>query len=76
MTSWPPILWPLMTFGSLLILVGSSRRVDPPLVSAGAVLALVVCGVSLYLALKVWPERPRPTIVVWAIAEWWCSTCW
>jgi hypothetical protein len=31
-------------------------------------LALVVCGVSLYLALKGWPERPRPAIVVWAIA--------
>jgi hypothetical protein len=23
-TRWPPIIWPLMTFGSLLILVGSS----------------------------------------------------
>jgi hypothetical protein len=67
-TNWPPIIWPLMTFGSLLILVGSSGRVDPPLVVAGAVLALVVCAVSLYLALKGWPERPRPAIVVWAIA--------
>jgi hypothetical protein len=35
LTSWPPILWPVMTFGSLLIMVGSSGRVDPPLVIAG-----------------------------------------
>jgi hypothetical protein len=35
---------------------------------AGGALALVVCGVSLYLALKHWTERPRPAIVLWAIA--------
>jgi hypothetical protein len=44
-TRWPPIIWPLMTFGSLLILVGSSGRLDPSLVAGGA-LALVVRGVS------------------------------
>jgi hypothetical protein len=35
---------------------------------AGGALALVVCGVSLYLALEHWPDRPRPAIVMWAIA--------
>jgi hypothetical protein len=43
-------------------------RPDPPLMVAGGALALVVCGVSLYLALEHWPDRPRPAIVVWAIA--------
>ena len=39
---WQPIIWPLMTFGSLPILVGSSGRLDPLLVVAGGALALVV----------------------------------
>jgi hypothetical protein len=56
---WPPIIWPLMTFKSLLILVGSSSRLDSP---------LVVCGLSLYLALNRWSDRARPAIMIWAIA--------
>jgi uncharacterized membrane protein YuzA (DUF378 family) len=65
---WPPILWPLMTAASLLILAGASGDWRPGLLVAGAALALVVFGLSFYLATRGQRDRPRPPIVNWAMA--------
>jgi drug/metabolite transporter (DMT)-like permease len=65
---WPPILWPLMTAASLLILAGASGEWRPGLLIAGGVLAVVVLALALYLATRGHPDRPRPPIVNWAIA--------
>jgi hypothetical protein len=65
---WPPILWPLMTMASLLILAGASGDWRPGLLVAGAALALIVFGLSFYLATRGQPDRPRPPVVNWAMA--------
>ncbi|MEA2456571.1 MAG: hypothetical protein QOI45_2833 [Thermoleophilaceae bacterium] len=64
---WPPILWPLMTIASLLILAGASGDWRPGLLIVGGALALIVFGLSFYLATRAYSDRPRPPVVNWAM---------
>jgi hypothetical protein len=67
MRHWPPVLWLLVYPASLLILVGVSGRREPGILVTGAVLALAAAGLSIYLALGRWDDRPRPPMVYWAL---------
>jgi hypothetical protein len=65
---WPALIWPGMSLASLYILIGTSGRWRPGAFAAGAVLALIVFGVSLYLATRPWPGGHRPRRVYMAMA--------
>jgi hypothetical protein len=62
---WPVALWPLVSVASLLILMGSTGNAGQVL--AGAALALVAFGTSVYLALSRRDGRPRPREALWPL---------
>jgi hypothetical protein len=64
---WPPLLWPLMSLASLLILRGGTPKVGDWALVAGGAIALVVLALSIYLATASWPGRPRTPAMNWAI---------
>jgi hypothetical protein len=66
MRRWPPILWPVMSFASLLILMGLGPW-DPFALVLGVVLAVAVFGASLLLATRRLRGRPRPPGFAWAM---------
>jgi hypothetical protein len=57
-----------MTLASLLILGGASGHGDPVLLVVGAGLALMLFGLSLYLATRRWGGQPRHPGFYWAMA--------
>jgi hypothetical protein len=59
MRRWPPIVWPVMSVASLLILMGGTGGGRPPFLIAGGVLAASVLALSLYQAVRADPDRPR-----------------
>jgi hypothetical protein len=67
MTRWPPIVWPLMTLASLLILMGLSSW-DTEALVPGIVLALAVVATAVFLAVRTRDGRPMPRGVPMAIA--------
>jgi uncharacterized membrane protein YhaH (DUF805 family) len=66
MRRWPPILWPAMSFASLLILMGLGPW-DPVALTVGVVLAVAVFGASLLLATRRTRDRPRPLGLKWVM---------
>jgi hypothetical protein len=68
MRRWPPIVWPLMSIASLLILMGGTGNGRPPFLIAGGILALTVLGISLYLATRGLEDRPDHPGFHWAMA--------
>jgi hypothetical protein len=56
-----------MTLASLLILAGASGDWRPGLLVAGGALALIVFGLSFWLATHGQADWPRPPIVNWAM---------
>ena len=67
MRRWPPIIWPAMTFASLLILMGSTGGWRLWLLIPGAALAVVVTVVAVRLATRK-DGRPRPRAVFLSMA--------
>jgi hypothetical protein len=61
---WPPLLWPVISIASLLILMGSHGR--PAMVAVGLALALLAFGVAVYLAFGDRSRGPRPAAAYWA----------
>ena len=59
MRSWPPILWPAMSFASLLILMGFGSW-EPVALALGVTLAVAVFAVSLLVATRGRRDRPDP----------------
>ena len=66
MRRWPPILWPVMSLASLLILMGLGPW-DPVALIVGVVLAVAVFGASLRLATRRTRGRPRPPGFAWVM---------
>jgi hypothetical protein len=64
MTRWPPIVWPIASIASIFILMAFRK---PGAMIGGFAVAIVVLCIALYLALKSWPNRPRPPAFTWAI---------
>jgi hypothetical protein len=62
---WPAALWLPMYVASVFILIGG--RGHWVVLGVGIAVALVTCVLAVYLALKRWPNRPRPRLFVWAI---------
>jgi hypothetical protein len=50
MRIWPPIVWPLMSIASLLILMGGTGNGRPGFLIAGGVFAVAVLVIAVYLA--------------------------
>lgn len=67
MRLWPPLLWPVMSFASLLILIGLGPW-DPVALTIGVGLAVAVFAVSLYIATRRLRDRRRPSGFGWVIA--------
>jgi hypothetical protein len=67
MRLWPPLLWPMMSFASLLILMGLGPW-DPVALTIGVGLAVAVFAASLYIATRRMRDRPRPSGFGWVIA--------
>jgi hypothetical protein len=68
MRRWPPLLWVFMYVASLFILIGGAGDGRPPFLIAGGVVALIVCGMSVYLATRGAIERPNHRGFDWALA--------
>jgi hypothetical protein len=68
MRRWPPLLWVFMYVASLFILIGGTGDGRPPFLIAGGVVALIVCGVSVYLATRGAADRPGHRSFDWALA--------
>jgi hypothetical protein len=58
MRIWPPIVWPLMSVGSLLLLMGGTGDGRPEFLIAGGILAGLVLLLSIYLATRGQSDRP------------------
>src|SRR5918997_6636076 len=68
MRRWPPIVWVMVAYGSLLILVGyNGADLNPQALIPGLLLIVGAAGLSLYLAFGAWKERPRVTGVAWLV---------
>jgi uncharacterized membrane protein YhaH (DUF805 family) len=67
MRVWPPLLWPVMSFASLLILMGLAPW-DPVALTIGIGLAVAVFAAALYIATRRLRDRPRPSGFGWVIA--------
>jgi hypothetical protein len=59
MRRWPPIVWPLMSIASLLILIGATGGGRPPFLIVGGALAAAVLALSLYSATRADSARPH-----------------
>jgi hypothetical protein len=68
MRRWPPIVWPLMSIASLLILIGGTGNGKPGFLIAGGVLAAAALAVSIQLATRAQSDRPRHPALDWALA--------
>jgi hypothetical protein len=68
MRRWPPIVWPLMSVASLLILIGATGGGRPPFLIVGGALAVAVLALSLYSATRADSARPRTKGAQWALA--------
>jgi hypothetical protein len=68
MTRWPPILWLLISVGSLFLLVGyNGEDFNPAALVAGAVLIAVAVAGAFWLAFGRWGDRPQVAGVSWLI---------
>jgi peptidoglycan/LPS O-acetylase OafA/YrhL len=68
MSRWPPLIWLMVTVGSLLILVGyNGPDYNPQALFPGLALILGAFGLSLFMAFGRWSHRPSPTGVAWLI---------
>jgi len=64
---WPPLIWPAIAVGSLLILVGIGGEWNPEGFIPGLAIVLIGCGISLYLAYGRRGDRPPPRGVAWLV---------
>src|SRR3954451_20939032 len=55
----PPILWPAMSFASLLLLMGLGSW-DPVALTLGIAIAVAVFAASLFVATRRLRDRPAP----------------
>jgi hypothetical protein len=59
MRKWPPLLWPVVSIASLLILMGGTQGGDAGLLVAGIVLSIAAFAVSVWLAFRGYGDRPK-----------------
>jgi hypothetical protein len=59
MRRWPPIIWPIMSLSSLLILMGLSQW-EWDALGLGIAGAVGVFAIALYLATRAWDDKPKP----------------
>jgi uncharacterized membrane protein YhaH (DUF805 family) len=59
MRRWPPIVWPAMSFASLLLLMGLGSW-DPVALILGIAIAVAVFATSLLVATRRLRDRPAP----------------
>jgi uncharacterized membrane protein YhaH (DUF805 family) len=59
MRRWPPIVWPAMSFASLLLLMGLGSW-DPVALFLGIAIAVGVFAASLFVATRRLRDRPAP----------------
>jgi hypothetical protein len=68
MTRWPPLVWLMISVGSLFLLVGyDGHDFNPPAFVLGLLLIVGACAISFALAFGRFGDRPRPTGVAWLI---------
>jgi len=67
MSRWPPLIWLLISLGSLLVIVGVGGNWDPGGFIPGGLLVLLGFGLSLYLAYGRMRDRPSARSVSWLI---------
>jgi hypothetical protein len=67
MRAWPPLVWPLMSFASLLILMGLGPW-EPAALIAGVALAIVVFAAAVRLALARSEDRRRTRMAAQAVS--------
>jgi hypothetical protein len=67
MTRWPPIVWLMVSVGSLLILVGNDAGLNPQALVPGILLIAAAFALSLNLAFGRLGERPRARGLEWLI---------
>jgi hypothetical protein len=70
MRRWPPLVWPLVSLASLLILMAFRK---PEALALGVTLLMVALGIGLWLALAGHRDRPRPRGYGWwlvGVAAW------
>jgi uncharacterized membrane protein YhaH (DUF805 family) len=59
MRRWPPIVWPAMSFASLLLLMGLGSW-DPVTLALGVAIAVAVFAATLFVATRRLRDRPAP----------------
>jgi hypothetical protein len=64
---WPPLIWLLITLGTLMIAVGVGGNWDPGGFIPGVVCVLLGVGLSLYLAYGRMRDRPSARGISWLI---------
>src|SRR3954454_11730795 len=62
---WPPVLWLLVSLGSLFVVEASGR---PWLSVAGIALMVVAFGLAVYLAASRRQGNARPPLIFWPLA--------
>jgi hypothetical protein len=68
MSRWPPIIWVMVFFGSLLILLGyDGAEYNPQALIPGIALIVGALGLSFYVAFGRLGDRPAPRGVAWLI---------
>jgi hypothetical protein len=67
---WPPVVWVLISLGSLLLLEAGTgnNAIHWSLAVPGLLLVAVAFAAACWLALGPWPGHPRPGWYPWAIA--------
>jgi peptidoglycan/LPS O-acetylase OafA/YrhL len=68
MGRWPPIVWLLVSFGSLLVLIGAGGDWNAVAFVAGAAAILLGFALAMYLAYGRHRDRPRARGVTWLVA--------
>lgn len=68
MTRWPPIVWVLVSVGSLLALIGyNGAELNPQALIPGVVLIVAAVALAFFLTFGRWGHRPHPRGVSWLI---------
>jgi peptidoglycan/LPS O-acetylase OafA/YrhL len=67
MVRWPPILWILISLGSLLVLIGVGGDWNPDAFYPGAGMIVLGLALALYTAYGRHGDRPRASGVNWLL---------
>jgi len=68
MKRWPPIIWLLVSAGSLLVLIGyNGAEFNPQAFIPGVLCIVTALALSFYLAFGAWGDRPPASGISWTI---------